>query len=139
MAPLGNGVGAEDNRRVFAAIRPANWYGSGNELARSRWALWSAPCWIDGPDGIVIVDAGRNVTGGQKIADEVSRKGRRVAAILLTHRHPDHVGGLGVLHQKFLDTRSTHRRPPTSGCTTTHSSSTRWPERPIPTTRASVR
>jgi glyoxylase-like metal-dependent hydrolase (beta-lactamase superfamily II) len=60
--------------------------------------------WIDGPDGIVVVDGGRNVTGGQKIADEVARKGRRVAAILLTHPHPDHVGGLGVLHEKFPDT-----------------------------------
>jgi glyoxylase-like metal-dependent hydrolase (beta-lactamase superfamily II) len=45
-----------------------------------------------------------NVTGGQKIADEVARKGRRVAAILLTHQNPDHVGGLGVLHEKFPDT-----------------------------------
>ena len=60
--------------------------------------------WIDRPDGIVIVDAGRNMSGGQKIADEVASKGRRVAAILLTHPHPDHVGGLGVLHERFPDT-----------------------------------
>jgi len=128
-------VDAEANRRVFAAIRPANWYvpamslravtlsvvvsavltacsgGGGGWPARLPVERWASPnpgsvnaYWIDVQDGTVIVDAGRNVTGGQKIADEVSRKGRRVAAILLTHPHPDHVGGLGVLHEKFPDT-----------------------------------
>ncbi|HTI74564.1 MAG TPA: MBL fold metallo-hydrolase [Mycobacterium sp.] len=60
--------------------------------------------WIDAPDGIIIVDAGRNTSGGQKIADMVAGKGQRVAAILLTHPHPDHVGGLGVLHARFPET-----------------------------------
>jgi glyoxylase-like metal-dependent hydrolase (beta-lactamase superfamily II) len=85
--------------------------GGGGWPARLSIERWASPnpgsvnaYWIDEPDGIVIVDAGRNVTGGQKIADEVSRTGRRVAAILLTHPHPDHVGGLGVLHEKFPDT-----------------------------------
>ena len=82
--------------------------GGAAQLPVERWASPNPGSvnayWIEGPDGIVVIDAGRNVAGGQKIADEVSRKGRRVAAILLTHPHPDHVGGLGVLHEKFSDT-----------------------------------
>jgi glyoxylase-like metal-dependent hydrolase (beta-lactamase superfamily II) len=93
---------------VVSAVLAACSSGGPARLSVERWASPNPGSvnayWIDGPDGIVIVDAGRNLTGGQKIADEVSRKGRRVAAILLTHPHPDHVGGLGVLHEKFSDT-----------------------------------
>jgi glyoxylase-like metal-dependent hydrolase (beta-lactamase superfamily II) len=94
---------------VSAVLAACNSGGAGPaRLSVERWASPNPGSvnayWIDGPDGIVVIDAGRNVTGGQKIADEVSRKGRRVAAILLTHPHPDHVGGLGVLHEKFPDT-----------------------------------
>jgi glyoxylase-like metal-dependent hydrolase (beta-lactamase superfamily II) len=60
--------------------------------------------WIEARDGLVIIDAGRNVTGGRQIVDKISQTGQRIAAILLTHPHPDHVGGLGVLHEEFSDT-----------------------------------
>src|ERR1700738_2656699 len=97
IAPLGGGVGAEDNRRVLAAIRPPNWYvpamslravtlsvvvsavlaacgSSGGGAATLSVERWASPnpgsvnaYWIEGPDGIVVIDAGRNVSGGQKI------------------------------------------------------------------------
>ena len=98
---------------VVSAVLAACSGGGGTGVGPARLSVerWASPnpgsvnaYWVEGPDGIVIVDAGRNVTGGQRIADEVSRKGRRVAAILLTHPHPDHVGGVGVLHEKFPDT-----------------------------------
>jgi glyoxylase-like metal-dependent hydrolase (beta-lactamase superfamily II) len=96
---------------VVGAVLTACGGGDGGAPARLSVERWASPnpgsvnaYWVEGPDGIVVIDAGRNITGGQKIADEVSRKGRRVSAILLTHPHPDHVGGLGVLHEKFPDT-----------------------------------
>jgi hypothetical protein len=55
--------------------------GGGDGAAHLSVERWASPnpgsvnaYWIDGPDGIVVVDGGRNVTGGQKIADEVAQR-----------------------------------------------------------------
>lgn len=57
--------------------------------------------WMQVPQGLVVIDAGRNVSGGRRVVAEIRRNGRPVVAILLTHPHPDHVGGLGELHKAF--------------------------------------
>jgi glyoxylase-like metal-dependent hydrolase (beta-lactamase superfamily II) len=52
-------------------------------------------------EGLILIDSGRNVSGGRRVVSMVARTGEPVLAILLTHPHPDHVGGLGVLHEAF--------------------------------------
>ena len=57
--------------------------------------------WLPVPQGLLVIDTGRNVAGGQRAAAAIQQTGRPVLAILLTHPHPDHVGGAGALRAAF--------------------------------------
>lgn len=58
---------------------------------------------IETARGIVLIDAQRTLSEGRDVAARISALGKPLSGILLTHPHPDHVGGLVCVLDAFPD------------------------------------
>lgn len=51
---------------------------------------------IDGPDGLIIVDAGDGDRWSTEVRAMADALGKPIAGVLVSHDHPDHISGLGA-------------------------------------------
>jgi glyoxylase-like metal-dependent hydrolase (beta-lactamase superfamily II) len=57
--------------------------------------------WIRSPQGVVVIDAQRDVQSAQAAIDTIRNLNTPVEALLITHAHPDHIGGIERFKQAF--------------------------------------
>jgi glyoxylase-like metal-dependent hydrolase (beta-lactamase superfamily II) len=60
---------------------------------------------IVGEKKAVLIDSQMDRRNASALADRIAATGRRLETILITHLHPDHFLGLGVLLERFPDAR----------------------------------
>lgn len=70
-------------------------------------------CYLIGGDEMVVIDPGSPYPDQQALLDEVVEsflaQGRRIREIIITHLHPDHIGGVRHLAEKYKLQVATHR------------------------------
>jgi glyoxylase-like metal-dependent hydrolase (beta-lactamase superfamily II) len=91
-------VNRQENAPASSSVAPEQaqvyWFASENPGSVNTY-------WMRAPQGLVVIDSGRNVAGGRRAVAETRHAGQPVVAVVITHPHPDHVGGLGVFHEAY--------------------------------------
>ena len=58
-------------------------------------------CWIEGDTGIVVIDGQRLLSDARNVLGAVAKTGKPVEALVITHHHPDHIGGSAAFVKAF--------------------------------------
>ena len=99
------------------AVAASAWASAQQAPAVERFAVpgeGSVNSWIvDAPDGLVLVDAQRDRVAAERLVAWIRARGRPLVAVLLTHAHPDHIGGLDQIRRAFPGVR-VHASPGTA-------------------------
>jgi len=59
---------------------------------------------VETANGLVLVDSQRVLSQGRAVSDKIKAIGKPLLAVLLTHPHPDHFGGLAAILEAYPDT-----------------------------------